>query len=82
MEEVLGLLNGGGQIPWERSIRGRLHAVQNTLHTADALATALREVRRDRAHAWNVWEKSGLFVCAAVTAGSALYAALVAAGAL
>jgi hypothetical protein len=45
-----------------------LHRVTNTLETADKLAEALREARRERARQWSRWEKIGLFVFAALTA--------------
>jgi hypothetical protein len=54
---MYALLNGGPAVEWEQSIRGRLHRVTQTLDTADKLAEALREVRRERSQRWTKGER-------------------------
>lgn len=78
MRELLEMVNGGPSVTWERSLRGRLHAVTNTLDTANALTTALREVRRERARRWRPWMQFVLAACALLTAAAAVYSAVAA----
>jgi hypothetical protein len=76
MAEIHELLNGGPSVAWDRSIRGRLHAMQSTESAAAALADALREVRRERTRRWADWQKVALVLSAVVTAAASVYAAL------
>lgn len=69
---------GGDGIAWERSIKGRLYDVRQTLLAADKLAEATREVRRDRARQWSHAEKVALFAFAAATALGAILGAIAA----
>jgi len=73
---ILELINGGPSIAWEQSIRGRLHAMKDQQATAEALAAAVREVRRERSARWSTWQKVGLFLFAAATASAAIVNAL------
>lgn len=69
--EVAGLRNellGGGDVAWERSVKGRLYDVRQTLLAADNLSRAVREVRRERSQKWSRHEKAALFAFAALTA--------------
>jgi t-SNARE complex subunit (syntaxin) len=75
---ILELINGGANVEWEQSIRGKLHAMRDTQATADALANAMREVRRQNSRKWATWKQLVLIACAVVTAGCAIVAALVA----
>lgn len=74
--ELLELIHGGPSVAWERSIRGRLHAMRSTDTAAAALADALREVRRERSQRWGTWQKTLLVLSAVVTAAASVYAAL------
>lgn len=70
------LWGDGGAIAYERSIEGRVTAMEHTLRAADSLADAAREMRRNTIRAWSRWEKAGLFVFAAVTTACSVVAAL------
>lgn len=70
MTIVLATIHGGDGVPYNRSIRGRLHELENIARAADNLAAAAREVRRTRDRQWSKLEKSALFVCAAATAAA------------
>lgn len=68
IDDLWEYVNGGPNRPYRESARARLHDVTQALNTADKLADALREVRRERARQWSRWEKIGLFVFAALAA--------------
>lgn len=68
VDQMWEWINGGPSTRYEDSARGRLHRIMTTLDTADKLAEALREVRRDKARQWSRWEKLGLFVFAGAAA--------------
>lgn len=67
VDELLTLINSGPNVPWEQSIRGKLHRVTNTLDNADKLAEALREVRRERSQRWTRGERFAALLFAAAT---------------
>lgn len=75
---LAALIGGGDGVAWEQSIRGRLHKMQETLSTADALSEALREVRRERAKRWSKGERLALFGFATVGALAAIIGAVAA----
>lgn len=75
LEGLLERIDSGPRVPWEKSIRGRLHAVKDTLDNADQLARALREVRRERRNRWSKGQKVALF-CFAAAGAVAPYVAL------
>lgn len=81
-ERIRNELYGGGDVAWERSIKGRIYDVRQTLLAADNLAQAVREVRRERARQWSRWEKGALFVFAGATALASLIGAAAAVVAL
>ena len=55
-------INGGPSVQWKRSIRGRLHEVENIQRAADNIADAARELRRS-----NVMVPRSVFVTVAAT---------------
>jgi hypothetical protein len=57
LEDLIQLMNGGPEIEFARSVRGRLHMIENTLRGADKLADAAREVRLQRVRQWSRAEK-------------------------
>lgn len=63
-------VNSGPHVPWDQSVRGRLHRVSETLAAADKLAEAAREMRRARRHTFSVAERILLAVCAVAAAVS------------
>lgn len=70
------LWGDGKTTSYDRSLEGRVAGMEQTLRGADALAEAARELRRSTSRTWSRWEKGGLFLFAAITAASALVAAL------
>jgi len=69
-------INGGSSTRYEDSARGRLHHLMQTMDTADKLAEALRQVRKERGRQWAGWQKMGLLACAIATVAASWYAAL------
>lgn len=70
IEERVRLLdqevNGGPAVEWKRSLRGRVHEVENELDAARLARQALDEVKRQRAHGWTVGQRwAGLAIAAA-----------------
>lgn len=61
---------------YDRSIEGRVSAVERNLSGADALAQAAVELRRSSARSWSKLEKAGLFLFAAATAAGSIIAAV------
>lgn len=70
------LWGDGGAVSYDRSIEGRVAAVERNLSGADALAQAAVELRRSTIRAWSRWEKAGLFMFAAVTTACSVIAAV------
>jgi hypothetical protein len=68
LEELLELVNSGPRVPWEQSLRGRLHTVSDRLASVRALEQAAREVRRARHHSLSVTERLLLALCAVAAA--------------
>lgn len=75
--ELLEVISSGPRVPWEQSIRGRLHSVSNNLASVRALEQATREVRRARNRSLSVGERLLLALCA-VAAAAAPYIVLLA----
>lgn len=70
------LWGDGATVAYERSLEGRVAAMESTMRNVDALAEAARELRRSQVRAWSRWEKVGLFAFAACTATAAVISAL------
>lgn len=66
---VLDLLEGGGGVPYERSVRGRLHSIESTLG-----GIVLR--RAAGVGMLKGWQGLLLVLCGVATAAAAWYAAL------
>jgi hypothetical protein len=57
LSRVVELLNGGPSTPWKRSLRGRLHDVENELDAARLARQALDEVKRERRRHWSYGQR-------------------------
>ena len=69
LEDVADLLNGGDRLPYDRSVRGRLHSIEGTL--------AAYVVRRSAGLGMaKGWQSAILILCALATAGAAWYSVL------
>jgi len=53
MTNLETLVNSGPNVPWSKSIRGRLHAAEQVDRAAANLAYAAREMRRSQRRAWS-----------------------------
>ena len=69
LETVTDLLNGGDGLPYERSVRGRLHLIESSL-----AATVLR--RSAGLHMLKGWQSAILLLAAVGTVAASWYAAL------
>ena len=72
---IEALLNSGPGVPWEQSVRGKLHAMRDTLAAADKLAEAAREVRRVQSRRWSRAQVTVATLCA-IAVAAAPYVAL------
>ncbi len=69
LETVTDLLNGGDGLPYERSVRGRLHIIESSL-------TGIVLRRSAGLGMLKGWQSVILVLCAVGTAAAAWYAAL------
>lgn len=69
IDRALDLLEGGGDVPYDRSVRGRLHRIETTL-----AGMVLR--RNFGVGLLKGWERVALVMCAAATVAASWYAAL------
>jgi t-SNARE complex subunit (syntaxin) len=76
LEDLWQLVNGGPNVEWKQSIRGRLHDVQQRLASEEALTQAIREVRRTQTRRLATWAQIVLVLCGVVTALAAVIAAV------
>jgi hypothetical protein len=70
IREILGAVNGGEGIEWVRSVRGRLHTIEQYVNSA-RLGQAYRQ------RSWSLWVQA-VVAAAAVAAGAAPYVILLA----
>jgi hypothetical protein len=74
-------LDGGPSVPWARSVRGRLHAMQSAMASAEMLRKAaeasahaqrdaLATVQAAKGRRLSRWTQVGLLACGAVTAAA------------
>lgn len=68
VDQMWEWINGGPSTRYEDSARGRLHAVTETLRTADKLADLLREVRQERQRQWSTFQKRVALIAAVLAA--------------
>lgn len=61
--------NGGGDVEYHRSVRGRLHSIEGTL-------AALGVVTKQRVRIFKGWQAAALTCCAFATAAAAWYSVL------
>jgi hypothetical protein len=59
-------LNGGGNVEWKRSVRGRLHNVETEQDAARLAKAALDEVRRNQQRTWTARERHVALLIAAI----------------
>ena len=57
-------VHGGNGVEWERSLRGRVHKLENVQATTEALAAAARDLRRVNERRWSRVEKTGALLFA------------------
>jgi hypothetical protein len=46
LDDLVETIDSGPRVPWSKSIRGRLHEIENLQAAADNLSAAARELRR------------------------------------
>lgn len=74
-------LDGGPSVPYERSVRGKLHAMASAMASADKLreaAQAVERAQREQTHTaaamhsrrFSRWTQAAFVVCAAITAAA------------
>jgi hypothetical protein len=65
IDGVLDAIDGGGDIDYTRSVRGRLHAIEGTLNVLGFYTRLLRG-----------WRSLALLSCAVITAAASIYSAI------
>ena len=66
LNDLYELVNSGPGVPWDQSIRGRLHRVTQYMDSADKLTEALRELKRERTSRLTRGQQTLLVVFAAI----------------
>ncbi len=69
-DELHELVHSGPSVPWRKSIRGRLHDVEQLMRAADNLRDAAREMRRSQGQRWSARRQRLLLLCALATAAA------------
>lgn len=65
--EIHEFLDGGPGLPWERSIRGRLHKLEGTLIVAHQVKNELVKIRDDaQQHRDHVWSRNDRILAAVI----------------
>lgn len=68
--ELLELVHSGPSVPWEKSIRGRLHHAEQLDQASANLRIAAREMRRSQVHRWSTRERRLALVVALLGAAA------------
>lgn len=68
--ELHELVHSGPNVPWRKSIRGRLHGAEQLMRAADNLRDAAREMRRSQRRRWSTGKQVALVACAIATAAA------------
>jgi hypothetical protein len=63
-------INGGDSVPWERSVRGRLHTVSDQVNAARIAQQALAEVRANQRRSWSRAQRWAALAVAAAAAAA------------
>ena len=74
--ELADFVKGGPQVPFDRSILGRLEKVETYVRDSDALVAAARDLRRVKDRRLTRFERTALLAFGAVTALAALVGAV------
>lgn len=67
MDNLEQLVNGGPNVPWSKSLRGRLHAAEQIDRATDNLRAAARELRRGRTRTWSARRRRVIFALGVVS---------------
>ena len=67
VKNLYELVNSGPSVPWDQSIRGRLHRVTQYIDSEDKLSEALRELKRERTKRWTRGQQALLVAFVAVS---------------
>lgn len=78
LERIEDALDGGGDVEYPRSVRGRLHKIEGKMATTENLAQAAREMRRSQGQKLSRWVQVVIVLCGVVTAAAAVVGAIAA----
>jgi hypothetical protein len=76
INELLDLINGGGDVDYDRSVRGRQHQITTELAAINLRAKLLGEMRQERRVFLKGWEQALLIICAVLTVAASWYNAI------
>jgi hypothetical protein len=76
IKELLDLINGGGDVDYDRSVRGRQHLIATELTAINLRAKLLGEMRQERRVFLKGWEQALLIICAVLTVAASWYNAI------
>jgi hypothetical protein len=76
IDEVADMIKGGGDVPYDQSIRGRQHVMSGELAAMNLRAKYLAEHQIEKRVILKGWQQALLLLCAALTVAASWYSAL------
>jgi hypothetical protein len=76
IDEIADMLKGGGDVPYDQSIRGRQHNMASELHAMNLKAKYLTELQQERRFVLRGWQQLALLVFGGLTVAASWYSAL------
>jgi hypothetical protein len=76
INELLDLINGGGDVDYDRSVRGRQHQITTELAAINLRAHLQSELRQERRTIFGAWQQALIVLCAVATGAASWYAVL------
>jgi hypothetical protein len=76
IDEIAESINGGSQVPYDRSVRGRQHAMSGELAAMNLRAKYLTELQQERRVVLKGWQQVAILLCAVLTVAASWYSAL------
>jgi hypothetical protein len=76
IDEIAESINGGAEVPYDRSVRGRQHTMASELHAMNLKAKYLTDLQQERRLVLKGWQQVALLLCAVLTVAASWYSAL------
>jgi hypothetical protein len=76
IDEIAESINGGAQVPYDRSVRGRQHNMASELSAMNLRAKYLTDLQQERRLVLKGWQQVAILLCAVLTVAASWYSAL------